>query len=265
MPSSPPLPVIPPHVDEGRGTPVILLHPGLDDGSTWAPVSALLAARVRSLRVHRRPYRQDVPEPVSIAEEVGEVVALAVSVGGGVILVGHSSGGVVALEALVARPDLFVGAVLYEPPLVIGPPLGGAAYLLAKAAIDAGRPGFAMRIFLRDVVKVPAWLAWVAGVFVGLVPRMRALAPRQVGEVAAIDTIGCRLDAYAAIGIPVVLLGGDRSPRHLADRLDALQRVLPRVERVTLRGMGHDANRRAPAEVARVILDFEARLCHATV
>ena len=53
--------------------------------------------------------------------------------------------------------------------------------------------------------------------------------------------------------MPTVLLGGDRSPAHLGQRLDALARVLPRAERVVLHGQGHDAHRGAPDRVARVV------------
>lgn len=239
--------------DEGDGPTVLILHPGLDDGGTWARVAAALASRYRVLRPHRRPYRLDLPTPATIADEVGDVLALATAVRGPMVIVGHSSGGVVALEALVTAPERFAGAVLYEPPLVTGPPLGGAAYAQAQAAISDDRPGLAMRIFLRDVVQVPPWLAGVAGLFTALIPRLRRWAPRQVAEVGAIDALGCRLEAYAAITAPVVLLGGDASPAHLGERLDALGAALPHAERVTLSGQGHDAQRRAPAAVAKVI------------
>lgn len=239
--------------DEGSGPTLLILHPGLDDGGTWAPVAKALADRYRVLRLHRRPYRLDLPTPATIADEVGDVLALAAAVRGPMVIVGHSSGGVVALEALVQAPERFAGAVIYEPPVVTGPPLGGQAYNQAQAAIADERPGLAMRIFLRDVVQVPPWLAGVAGLFVAIIPRLRRWAPRQVAEVGAIDAIGCRLDAYATLTAPVVLLGGDKSPEHLGARLDALGAALPHAERVTLSGQGHDAQRRAPAAVAKVI------------
>jgi pimeloyl-ACP methyl ester carboxylesterase len=91
-------------------------------------------------------------------------------------------------------------------------------------------------------------------------PRYRAFAPRQIDEVEAIDYLGVRLGAYARIEVPVVLLGGDRSPAHLGERLDALARTLPRAERVVLRGQGHAAHTRAPDEIARVIATFADRV-----
>lgn len=246
-------------LDEGRGPVVLVVHPGLDDGSMWQPVAARLASRFRVVRLHRRQYRLDLTPPASIAQEAEDVLALARHLGGRVLLVGHSSGGVTALEALVADPTLFAGALIYEAPVVIGPPLGGEAYVRARAAIEARRPGTAIRIFLLDVVRVPAWLAAVAGFFVPLIPKLRALAPRQIDDLGAIDALGLRLDAYATVHVPTVLLGGDRSPAHLAERLDALARVMPAAERVVLPGRGHDAQRRAPDEVVRVIEALAAR------
>ncbi|MES2642737.1 MAG: alpha/beta hydrolase [Myxococcota bacterium] len=246
-------------LDEGQGPVVLVLHPGLDDGSMWAPVAARLAPKFRVVRLHRRQYRLDIAPAASIAQEVEDVLALVRHVGSPVLLVGHSSGGVVALEALVADPTAFAGAVIYEAPIVIGPLLGGEAYVRARAAIDAGRPGAAMRIFLADVVRVPRWLAVVAGFFIGVIPRLRALAPRQVDDLGAIDQLGLRLDAYAAVHVPTVLLGGDRSPPHLAERLDALARVMPNAQRLVLAGLGHDAQRRAPDEVVRVIMGLAGR------
>lgn len=243
--------------DDGRRPVILVLHPGLDDGSSWKRVATRLAARYRVVRLHRRPYRLDLPSDPrsSVAREVEDVLAVTAVVGGLVLLVGHSSGAVVALEVLVASPSTFAGAVLYEPPLVIGPTLGGEAFQRARRALAAGKPGKAMAIFVRDIVRVRggAWAAPLVQLFVSVHPRYRAFAPRQIDEVEAIDRLGVRLDAYAEITVPVCLLGGDRSPRHLGERLDALARVLPRAERVVLRGQGHTAHVRARSQVAHVM------------
>jgi pimeloyl-ACP methyl ester carboxylesterase len=243
--------------DQGQGPVILIVHPGLDDGRSWDRVAARLAGRFRVVRPHRRRYRLDLTgdPPCSIAQEATDVLAVAEEVGEPVLLVGHSSGAVVALEALVASPAAFGGAVLYEPPLVIGPSLGGdsPAVQRAQAAVAAGRPGRAMAIFLRDIVQLHPLEARLAGVLVAIDRRLRALAPRQIDDVAAINQLGVRLDAYAAIDVPVVLLGGDRSPTHLGERLDALAAVLPHAERVVLHDQGHDAHRNAPEEVARVV------------
>jgi pimeloyl-ACP methyl ester carboxylesterase len=241
--------------DEGQGPVILLLHGGMDDGASWATVAARLRSQFRVLRLHRRQYRLDLKtgEACTMAQEVEHVRALVKLIDEPMLVVGHSSGGVLALEALVALPEAFAGAVLYEPPCVIGPPLGGEALMRAQAALAAGKPGRALDIFLRDIVRTPAWAAWMSGAFVPLVPRLGRLAPHQLDDCAAIDEVGLRLEAYARIEVPVVLLGGERSPAHLGERLDALERVLPNTERVPLRRQGHAANNLAPARVAEII------------
>lgn len=241
--------------DEGQGPVILLLHGGMDEGRSWAGVAARLRSQFRVLRLHRRQYRPDLKSGTrcTMAEEVAHVRALADLVDQPMLVVGHSSGGVLALEALVALPEAFAGAVLYEPPCVIGPPLGGEALTRAQAAMTAGSPGKALAIFLRDIVRTPAWAAWMSGAFVPLVPRLGRLAPHQLDDCAAIDEVGVRLEAYSRIDVPVVLLGGERSPAHLGERLDALEQVMPNTRRIRLRRQGHAANNLAPARVAEII------------
>ncbi|MGW0801962.1 alpha/beta fold hydrolase [Nonomuraea sp. NPDC002799] len=123
-------------------------------------------------------------------------------------------------------------------------------HVLAVARALGGGP---MLLVGHSSGAVPALVSLLAGVGVAVVPRMRALVPAQIGDSVAIDALGIRLGAYARIEAPVVLLGGDRSPAHLGERLDALAKTLPQVERVVLRGQGHGAHAKAPGRVAAVI------------
>jgi pimeloyl-ACP methyl ester carboxylesterase len=248
--------------DEGSGPVILILHPGLDDGASWAKVATALADRYRVLRLRRRQYRLDLPHPpaATIADEVRDVAAIADSIGTPIVIVGHSSGGVVALEALAALPRVFAGGVIYEAPVVTDLPLGSPeASAAMSAARDAGRPGVAIQVFTRDVVKVPPSSALAIRMLIGFMRKLRALVPRQVDDAEAIVELGDRRGLYATIEPPVLLLGGDSSPAHLGLRLDALEAVIPRTERVTMARQGHAANQTAPAEVARIIDEFARR------
>ncbi|MBB5080460.1 alpha/beta fold hydrolase [Nonomuraea endophytica] len=237
---------------------ILVLHAGLDDGSMWRKPAELLAARYPVEVPVRLQYRPDRRAAATIEDEVAETLAAAERMGGQVLLVGHSSGGVVALEALRAGP--FAGAVLYEPPVITGTTLGGDTTRRAQAAMARGKTAKAMRIFFTEVIKIPGWQASMGALAVALVPKLRALAPRQLDDLAAIDALGNRLGDYANIQAPVVLLGGDQSPAHLGERMDALERVLPHSTRVVMRGQGHTANHRAPDELARIILEHADRV-----
>jgi pimeloyl-ACP methyl ester carboxylesterase len=253
-------------IDEGRGRAILVLHGGMGDVTSWSRVTDLLRDRFRVVRFTRRQYRLDLPRtvaeptrggkpqsnPVTMADEVAEVREIAATLERPV-LAGHSSGAVLALEALVADPGLYSGAVLYEPPIVLDEPLGGAKLAPARAAIADGKPGRALRIFLRDVVRTSPALAAVAGAVLGARPQWAGRVERQLDDNDAIDALGNRLSAYASIEVPVLLLGGDKSPAHLGERLDALQQALPHAARLTMHGQGHNAERTAPARVAEAV------------
>lgn len=242
--------------DEGIGRPILVLHGGMGDSDSWIQVTDLLRDRFRTVRLHRRQYQLDVPRKVTMADEVRQVRAVAGTLDRPV-LVGHSSGAVLALEALAADPELYAGAVLYEPPLIVGEPLGGTLLEPARAAIAKGKPGTAFAIFLRDVVRMNPIMATLAGFAINRRPgEIGGRVERQLDDNDAIDALGNRLTAYAKIDLPVLLLAGDRSPRHLGTRLDALQRVLPHSRRVTMHGQGHNAERTAPDRVAAAITTY---------
>jgi pimeloyl-ACP methyl ester carboxylesterase len=216
-----------------------------------------LARRYRVICLHRRFYRLDIPvSSRSITHEVDDVVAAARAVGEPVVLYGHSDGAVIALEALAASPASFAGAVIFEPPVVIGSALSGedtGALRDARAALALGRPGQAMAVFSHRVVGLPSWQARLVGLTVTLLRKYRRLVPGQIASLEALDRLGVRLDTYARIRVPMVLLGAERSPSHLGERLDALQQVIPQAVRVSMPGTDHGADVKQPRRVAQVI------------
>jgi pimeloyl-ACP methyl ester carboxylesterase len=246
--------------DDGDGPAILVIHPGLDDGRSWAKVAARLSGSFRVIRVVRRHYRLDLPPAAySITGEVEDVLALAAAIGPPMLVVGHSSGAVVALEAMVRAPATFAGAVLFEPPVATGPPdpSGTAALARAHAAVADGKPGKAGQIFVRDIVGIPALSALSLRAIMVVMPRLRALVPRQITD---LDGVGVRLDAYATISTPTVLLGAERSPAHLARSLDALAAVMPNAEKIVLPRRDHQAQQKAPGEVADVIQALARRV-----
>lgn len=247
--------------DDGTGRPVLVVHPGLDDGRSWRRVAQALAPRFRVLRLHRRRYRLDIPDkPWSMQDEAADVVALATALGEPVLLVGHSSGAVVALEALAASPSSFAGAVLYEPPAHLQPDEWTEPLRKARGALKLGKPGRAMDVFLRDIVQTPPWAARLTGLALPLMSFYRALVPRQISDAEALQHLGVRLDVYAKIPVPTVLLAGTKSPPHLRTRVDALAAAIPGAEVVVLDGVGHDAATRKPADVAKAINELATRV-----
>ena len=250
--------------DQGQGRAVVMLGPGLDDGTRCQKIAAILARRYRIICLHRRPYRLDLPvSSRSITHEVDDVVATVRAVGAPVVLYGHSDGAVIALEALAASPASFAGAVIFEPPVVIGPALSGedgGALRDARAALALGRPGQAMAVFSHRVVGLPSWQARLVGLTVTVLRKYRRLVPGQIASLEALDRLGVRLDTYAQIRTPMVLLGAEHSPSHLGERLDALQRVIPQAARVSMPRSDHGADVKHPSRVAHVIENLADRV-----
>jgi pimeloyl-ACP methyl ester carboxylesterase len=255
-----------PVTEAGQGPAVLLLHAGSADRSSWAGVAAALAARFRVLRFDRWTYRDghaDAPPAGAdaMAAEVRDVLAVTTVVGERPLLVGHSSGAVVALESALAAPSAFAGLVLYEPPVAVAAPLGGEALRRARAALDAGDPDRAITIHMREIVGASRLMVAAMRRVPPAWQIVRGHAPAQVTDDEAIESLGVGLGRYARLDLPVLLLGGGRSPAHLRQRLDALAAVLPRLDSVVvLEGQGHMANLRAPGEVAQVIAAFADRL-----
>ena len=246
--------------DEGSGPVVLVVHGGLSDESAWAKVAAELVPSFRVVRIRRRVYRTELPaDPATdFALEVDDLHALAAEIGEPSVIVGHSSGAIVALETVVRDPGPFVGCVVYEPPIVLGSPIGGDHGVTdARAALAKGRPGSALRIFTTRMVGMPVAVGWLMPVLARVNAKIRSLVPRQIDDQEAINRLGNRMDAYASIALPVLLLTGGRTPRHLRERTDVLAEVLPGARPVAVMPrQGHGASERAPAEVARLVGDF---------
>lgn len=261
---------------EGEGPVILILHPGMDTGKSYAQVAGRLARRYRVIRLHRRQYRLDLKtdphrgSPCTIAEEVDHVLAMVKAVGTPVLLFGHSSGATIALETLVAEPSSFVGGMIYEPASVIESREGlhlaedwierkgetGEGLKRARQALMEGRPGRALGIFTQLVTGWPSVLANPAGTLAALFPAYRQLIPCQIDDLEALERLGVRLDAYSKLDLPVAMVGGERSPDALKEMVTAVGLVLPRVERITLSGQGHTCHLREPKQLADVLESF---------
>lgn len=244
-------------IDEGVGRAILIVHPGGSDASSWSEVANLLTGEFRVVRMRRRIYASDgsIASPHTMATEAADIVAIAGQLSRP-LLVGHSSGAVGALEAALSSPQTFSAMVLYEPPLASRSLLAGEAGARARAALDAGDPVEAMRIHMRDIVRVPA--GHVAAMFESSEVRAQfaRFAAAQIADNEALDALGVGITRYAALNLPTVLVEGERSPTHLRERLADLAATLPNIKQtVMLAGQDHIAHITAPDQLADVIRD----------
>jgi pimeloyl-ACP methyl ester carboxylesterase len=249
--------------DEGDGQAAVIIVGGAgDNGRGHARLAAKLTSTNRVLRLIRRQYRTDLAawRPVNVTDEVADVVALARTADRPCYLFGHSSGGVIALEAALIAPESFAALAVFEPPVELGEtPLPPAATHAARQAIDAGRPGRAIEIFARDLVKVPRPAARLARLL-ALSPRFRnELIPGMVSDQEALDRLGGRLAAYGTIRQHVLLVTGAKSPEHLRRGTEQLHSVLPFSDIFRMDSAGHAGPITSTRDLAQLLAaDIEA-------
>jgi pimeloyl-ACP methyl ester carboxylesterase len=240
---------------------VLLIHGGGSTSEPWVRVARQLPEHLRVLRYDRPTYRSPQRSGAdAMAAEVADVLAIADAAPDPLVVVGHSSGAVVALQSTLAAPSRFAGLVLYEPPLSLDTLIGGEPLRRARAALDAGRPGRAISIHMRQIVGMPAVTVLLLRLVFPAWLQLRRYAPGQIADDEALESLGLGVQRYAAIEVPVLLLGGQMSPPHLRDRLAALGAVLPHAETVIMPRRGHTANVTAPGEVAGIIAAFADRV-----
>ena len=178
------------------------------------------------------------------------------------LLVGHSSGAVAALEAALLAPSVFAGLLLYEPPVLTKELVAGTAGARARAAFDGGDPVEAMRIHMRDIVRMPANVVDAMFADQHVRTALPAYAAAQIADNEAIDALGVGIDRFATLEIPTILIEGGLSPAHLRERLADLAAALPNARIVTLTGQGHIAHLRAPDTLANTIRDMAEQVLH---
>ncbi|MEV5379550.1 alpha/beta hydrolase [Streptomyces nondiastaticus] len=251
-------------LDDGSGPNLLVVHPGGGDAATWDGVTRYLTDNFRVVRIRRRIYvpEADIALPHSMAIEAADIVAVADLLESPVLLVGHSSGAVAALEAALLKPSAFAGLFLYEPPVPTKELIAGTAGARARAALDRGDPVEAMRIHMRDIVRMPATVVDAMFADQQIRAAFSAYAAAQIADDEAIDALGVGIDRFATLETPTTLVEGDLSPAHLRERLADLAAVLPNARIVTLTGQGHIAHLAAPDTLADTIRDMAGQVLY---
>ena len=249
-------------LDEGHGEPIVLVTGAMMAASDWDRVAPHLR-QFRFVRYSRRLYAslqttREVARTHSFGRELDDLRAVLDALAEPVTLVGHSSGAVVALEFTRRDPERVRRLVLYEPPLPIEEPLGGAAAERMRALVAAGKDARALALFMREMVRAPLWMRALIRVVFPLAGLTR-FAAAQLADVDAVDAEARPLAEYAALALPILLLRGRSSPAHLRERVARLAGVLPDARIVEL-PTGHNAESLRPAELARAIAEFVAEL-----
>jgi esterase len=252
------------YTERGIGPAVVFVHGALCDYRFWEPQLASLSSRVRVIAVslrHHFPEQWDgTGTDYSIRTHSEDLARFIEGLGvGAVDVVGHSRGGAVAAMLALARPDLVRRLVLAEPgifsllplPLPDDPRAKGVRFLNERFAV--GDVEGALEFFI-DTVNAPG--AW----------KKRPAAARQVAREnawtisrQATDTESLGTQGMASLKMPVLLIGGGKSPQKFGAILDAVQLAIPGAVRETLPDADHQVPRTNPEAFDRGVLTFLAK------
>ncbi len=242
----------------GHGPGVMLLHGGMSSGYNHMQLAEALADAFTVCVPDRRgrglsgPYSEDH----SLQKDVEDMDALLTKTGAHCVF-GLSAGAMIMLQAALTLPAIHKAAI-YEPPLFMDDAAPMAiltrfdqemAQDKVAAALITGMKGGQMGPPIFNVM--PRWLLErLTNMMMaqedkkgsgGYIP-MRALAPTLHYEFQMVAEMSGKLDSFRAVRAEVLLLGGSKSPAFLKAALDALEKVLPHVQRIEFPGLGHAAS-----------------------
>jgi pimeloyl-ACP methyl ester carboxylesterase len=186
-------------------------------------------------------------------EDLAAVVEAAGAGGSGVFAYGHSSGAALALQA-AARGVPFAAIAAYEAPYMIA----GTRELAEdpapriSAMVSSGHRSDAVRFWMTDVVQAPAEMVTMMERFPTWA-GLEALAHTLPYDLAVAGDQGVPAGELAQITVPVLIIGGGRSPGWFRQTVEATAAVTPGARLVMIDGQDHGV---PPEVIGPVLTEF---------
>ena len=254
------------YVEQGNGSPLILIHGSLSDMTYWQGQMEPLAKRYRVIAYSRRynwpnqnPARSGYSAETDAEDLAKFIAALHL---GKVYVIGHSYGALATLFLLTRHPELVKAAVLAEPPLVpllrdLPPPEtsnGRALYddiqahmvSPMKFEFGQGRTEAGTSAFIDYVFHDPQ--GWQK-----LNAASRADTLKDAHEWDVMMANGNLFpeiprSKLKAIHVPLLIMSGGQSPQFLNLIGKELAHILPDSESVVFQDSGHQMWMQHPNE-----------------
>jgi 3-oxoadipate enol-lactonase len=233
----------------GDGPPLVLVHAGWADRSSWADVASRLAGRYRIISYDARGYGAS-PPPQAPFNQLGDLVAVLDQAGvQRAAIAGHSGGGGTAIGLAVTHPERVSALVLLAPgvqdyPWPMDDPYNTEFMALATAGDRAGLAGLGLRTWAAADPADATARAQVEGA----VAAMFAQGDFEQPDPPAYDRL-------AEITAPTVVVVGDLEYPMVARGADSIADRIPGCRRITAPGVDHLIPLRAPDLVADVITE----------
>jgi len=254
---------------ETGAIPLLLVHGSLCDQRIWSAQLAQFAQHYRVLALSLRhfwPEKWDgTGDGYEIHRHAEDIAALIEHLGAGPVhLLGHSRGGHVCFRVAQHHPELLRALILAEPGGQLDPVLADhgvpapgtelgkmfeqSADLIARGEVDAG-----LERFVTAVGGPKAWKYATEG----FKAMARDNAATIIGQAREARPTFMKAE-IESIAIPVLLMGGALTRGHFPKVLDAMQRLMPDTERITIEGAGHPMYEQRPQVFNDAVLGFLA-------
>ena len=235
----------------GSGDPVVLIHEGVVDSRSWAPVVPALAEQFEVVTYDQRAYgRSDGWHgPYSLVDDlVGVLDELGIA---GAALVGASRGGRIALDTALTRPDRVTKLALVASGLA-GRPLNVEVTPEQEARWDAAEADGDLATLAEIDLEIWAPL--------GADEELRRLFHDNV-EASNADDPAVPVEPPAAtrlaeIRIPTLVVTGDHDVPGINEIGDVLEREIEGAQRVVIPKADHMIGWRAPEKLASALIAF---------
>lgn len=241
----------------GHGPGIVLVQGAMGSAYNFMRLAEMLADAFtvyvpdrRGRGLSSRPYSKDY----CVQRDVEDLSALLDQTGTHFVF-GLSSGGAISLQAALSLPTIRKLAV-YEPALFVeGAPTAAllrlekevaqdrlaAALITGMKATQMGPPIFnIIPTFLLEMLTQRIMEQEEKNGSGEYLP-MKVLAPTLQYDFRAVIEMSDKLASFKDLNIPVLLLGGSKSPAYLKAALDTLEKTLPHTRRLEFPGLGHAA------------------------
>jgi len=255
-------------VDEGAGSPIVLLHAGIADHRAWdALVPPLASAGYRVVRYDTRGFGESTTEDVDFSHRADCLAVMDAFGIGRAALVGNSRGGMIAFDTAIESPERVVAVV------GVGAGLGGfdggmtpaeEAIADEHVRIDSAEPFDAAALTAfevgiwgdgpgQPVGRAPA--AVRDAVYAMNLPLNEASAPRR--EVGLEPPASERL---AELRCPVLAVAGTFDFSAVVQTARHLEAEAPNARAVVWPDVAHMIGMEVPDRLADAIVEFLAPL-----
>lgn len=236
----------------GGGPGLVLLPGAMQSSLNFTRLAELLADRFTLYVPDRRGRGLSGPPGAGygIDTEVDDLLAVLAQTSTRDVFA-LSSGAIATLWTALRHPRAFDRIALYEPPVPVGSPSPLDFAPRYEADLTAGDIAAAMVSAMKGTGDRRDWFTGLPRPLLTLMMRIalrgtgqeataiRELVPTVQYDIRLVAATAGQAHRFGAIGLPVLLMGGDNSNPYLGMALDALQRELPQAERVELRAIGH--------------------------